>query len=149
LRVLYRRLLTGGGGSSSEAVFAFLSASVWLVAALCGGSCQAADERAGSFGWAKVELDLSWLDDAGLYGPPDGLRALDYELCIPAGPRFREEVALIDPRARFHETSPGRVGCRSNQVLVIGNTHQPDFRGVLAGLAALPYVERIVPAWFE
>jgi hypothetical protein len=32
---------------------------------------------------------------------------------------------------------------------VFGNTHQPGFRQVLAGLAALDYVERILPAWFE
>jgi len=120
-----------------------------MCAVLCVGSCQAAEERTKSFEWAKVELELSRLDDAGLYGPSDGLRALDYEFCIPAGARFREEVASIDQSARFLGKSRGRVGCRSDEVLVIGNTHQPDFRRVLARLAELPYVERIVPAWFE
>ena len=32
---------------------------------------------------AKIRFDLSVLDDSGLYGPADGLRALDYEFCIP------------------------------------------------------------------
>src|SRR6476619_5023653 len=32
----------------------------------------------------KIRLDLSGLREDGLYGPPDGLRALAYEFCIPA-----------------------------------------------------------------
>jgi hypothetical protein len=97
----------------------------------------------------KLGVDLSRLDDQGLYGPKDGRRSLDYEYCIPAGAAYRAEVAGIDPSARIREFSPGRVGCGPDQVLVLGNTHQPGFRQVLSGLAALDYVERIVPAWFE
>lgn len=94
-------------------------------------------------------FDLDRLDDRGLQGPPDGLRALDYEYCIPQGVDARSEVSAIDPSARFLPGSPGRIGCGTDQVLVIGNTHQPRFRGILAALAQLPYVEQIVECVFE
>lgn len=149
MRNSYGRFSRGRGGYPSELVVVFLAVGVWMLMAVFIGSCKAGEERAGSSGWAKIELDLSRLDDAGLYGPSDGLRALDYEFCIPAGPRLREEVASIDRSARFFPGSPGRVDCRAHQMLVTGNTHQSDFRGVLARLAELPYVDRIVPAWFE
>jgi hypothetical protein len=97
----------------------------------------------------KLEFDPARLDDQGLYGPRDGKRSLDYEYCIPVGAAYRAEVSGIDPSARFQESSPGRVGCGVDQVLVFGNTHQPGFRQVLSGLLALKYVERIAPAWFE
>ena len=32
----------------------------------------------------KIELDLDALDTRGLQGPPDGLRSMAYEFCIPA-----------------------------------------------------------------
>ena len=97
----------------------------------------------------KLGFDPARLDDQGLYGPKDGERALDYEYCISAGAAYRAEVSGIDPTARFQESSPGRVGCGVDQVLVLGNTHQPGFLQVLSELAALDYVERIEPAWFE
>jgi hypothetical protein len=49
----------------------------------------------------------------------------------------------------FFDGSPGRIGCGPDQVLVIGNTHRPDFAFVLQRLAELPYVERIEQAHFE
>lgn len=126
-----------------------LLAGLRLVAALGGGLCQAADNRMGIQSHPWLGLDLSYFDETGLYGPPDGLRALDYEFCIPAGLNYREEVTDIDPSAGFLSDSPGRIGCGLDELLVLGNTHQPGFREVLARLIALPYVERIVPAWFE
>jgi hypothetical protein len=98
---------------------------------------------------APIGLDLSRLDEAGLYGPPDGLRALDYEFCIPDGDAFRVQVASIDSSARFFPGSRGRIGCTAGQILAIGSTHQPGFREVLGRLAALPFVERIEQAFFE
>lgn len=94
-------------------------------------------------------FDLDRLDNRGLQGPPEGLRALDYEYCIPQGVDARSEVSVIDPSARFLPGSPGRIGCRTDQVLVLGNTHQPGFREILAALARLPYVEQIVECFFE
>jgi hypothetical protein len=96
-----------------------------------------------------IAFDLSRLDESGLYGPPDGLRALDYEYCIPQGQSYRDRVAAIDPSARFQPGSRGRIGCGSAQVLVLGNTHQPGHRQILKALAELPFVRRIVEAVFE
>jgi hypothetical protein len=45
--------------------------------------------------------------------------------------------------------SRGRIGCGPDQVLVLGNTHQPGFAAVLQALARLPFIRRIEPAWFE
>jgi len=98
---------------------------------------------------ALIGFDLSRLNASGLQGPPDGLRALDYEFCIPNGPAFRAQVAAIDPSARFHPGSRGRIGCMPDQILVLGNTHQDGFRAILHALAGLPYVARINEAVFE
>ncbi len=98
---------------------------------------------------AKVGFDLSRLNDSGLRGPPDGLRALDYEFCIPSAETYVAEIKAIDPSAAVYPRSPGRIGCTEDQSLVIGNTHQPEFRRVLRNLAALPYVTRIDESFFE
>ena len=45
----------------------------------------------------KIRFDLEILNEDGLYGPADGLRALDYEFCIPADDTARDEVTSIDP----------------------------------------------------
>lgn len=95
--------------------------------------------------WALVGR----LDATGLLGPPDGLRALDYEYCIASPQAFRDQVAQIDSTARFHEGSPGRIGCRTGEIRVSGNSHQPGFRAVIERLGALPYAVRIEPIWFE
>lgn len=96
-----------------------------------------------------IGFEVCDLDAQGLIGPPDGKRALDYEFCIPAGEGFTEEVRAIDATASFQPGGRGRIGCGPEQVLVLGNTHRPDFFFVLQRLAELPYVERIERAWFE
>lgn len=98
---------------------------------------------------AKIAFDLSVLDDEGLQGPPDGKRALAYEFCIPDTPDCRGEVRGIDPTLEIHASSPGRIGCGSEQNLCIGSTHQADHIAVLQRLAALPYIERIQECFFE
>jgi hypothetical protein len=105
--------------------------------------------RAGVPGDAVIGFDLGRLNSDGLQGPPSGLRALDYEYCIPAVESAVAEVAAIDPSARFMPGSRGRIGCAAGETLVLGNTHQPGFRAILESLAALPYVARIVEAHFE
>jgi hypothetical protein len=101
-------------------------------------------------GWAgaKIRFDLSLLDDSGLYGPPDGLRALHYEFCIPDRPGIVLQVHRIDGSVRV-QRAPGRSGCSESELLCIGTTHQPGYREVLARLARLPYVTRIEQAFFE
>jgi len=120
----------------------------WLPVWLClvAGAAGAASpvDSAGVIG-----LDVRLLDGNGFMGPDGGKRALDYEFCIPQGAGFAAEVRAIDGTARLYPNSRGRIGCDPGQVLVIGNTHQPHFAEVLRRLAALPYVERIEPAWFE
>jgi hypothetical protein len=91
----------------------------------------------------KIHFDLSEFNDDGLYGPPDALRAAMYEFCIPARADLAAEVASIDPTVQIYASSPGRIGCGSNEYLCIGSTGQPGFREVLANLAQLQYVSRI------
>ena len=97
----------------------------------------------------KVHLDLSGLNDDGLYGPPDGLRALAYEFCIPARPELAADVRAIDPTIQVYQIGRGRIGCTSGQFLCVGSTHQPGFRMVLSRLAQLDYVTRIEPSYAE
>lgn len=115
-------------------------------AALAAASAQTPDRAEAP---AKIGFDLSRLNDSGLRGPPDGLRALDYEFCIPSAERYVAEIKAIDPSAAVYSRSPGRIGCAEGQPLVIGNTHQPGFRTILKNLAALPYVTRIDESFFE
>ncbi|MGB5295972.1 MAG: hypothetical protein WBP34_13550 [Thermoanaerobaculia bacterium] len=96
-----------------------------------------------------IRFDLSRLNSDGLLGPPDGLRALSYEFCIPAGEAYVTQVEAIDSTAAIHRSSPGRIGCGEAEYLAIGHTHQPDFRQVLVRLSRLPYVDRIEQAHFE
>ncbi len=97
----------------------------------------------------KIDFDQSTLNEQGLYGPTDGLRALSYEYCIPEGEAHADEVATIDASAEIHAGSPGRIGCSDDESLVTGHTHQPNFRVVLSKLAELPYVKRIEQSFFE
>lgn len=108
-----------------------------------------AEERVQVNPRSKITFNLEHLNESGLYGPPHGLRALDYEFCIPADPRLEAQVRQIDPTVHIFKTSPGRVGCAEGGYLCVGNTHQPDFRMVLNKLANLPYVKRIDQAFFE
>jgi hypothetical protein len=91
----------------------------------------------------KIRFDLSRLNQDGLYGPPDGLRALEYEFCIPARQDLADHVRAIDPTIEIYPGSRGRIGCTGDQYLCIGSTHQPGYRAVLAGLARLDYVTQI------
>ena len=86
----------------------------------------------------KIELDLDSLNESGLQGPPDGLRSMAYEFCIPANDASVREVTGIDPTVRIQGQSPGRIGCREDQYLCIGETHQRDHEAVLEALASLP-----------
>ena len=66
-----------------------------------------------------------------------------YEFCIPARADLIAEVTSIDPTVQIYGSSPGRIGCASDEYLCIGSTGQPGFRDVLANLAGLDYVTRI------
>lgn len=91
----------------------------------------------------KITFDLEQIDENGLYGPPDGKRSLDYEFCVPGEPALLETVQAIDPSLTLYPESPGRMGCTADQVLAIGNTHQPNAVPILMELANLDFIERI------
>jgi len=97
---------------------------------------------------AKISITLSVLDVSGLYGPPDGLRALDYAFCIPDREDTVARVRNIDKSVTIHRAR-GRIGSGASELLCIGNTHQPGYREVLAAFSRLPYVERVGQAFFE
>lgn len=97
----------------------------------------------------KINFDLSRLNEEGLLGPPDGLRALSYEFCIPADETFALEVKSIDPTLNVAKESSGRIGCSDSEYLCVGNTHQKNYRRVLFKLANLKYVNRIEQSFFE
>ncbi len=99
--------------------------------------------------WQKITFDISKLDESGLYGPPDGKRALSYEFCIPDTVQNRTEVKRIDPTVKFFAQSPGRIGCGETENLCIGSTHQKDFRRILQRLTDLTYVHRIDESFIE
>ena len=99
--------------------------------------------------WQKVTFDMSRLDKNGLYGPPNGKRALSYEFCVPNTEEHKAEVKRIDSTIQFIPGSPGRIGCDRNECLCIGSTHQKDFKRVLQNLAGLEYVKFINECFFE
>ena len=131
-------------GNVRQFVLLFL---MWTVAA-CGASGAAPPGDQGEM-MAKVRFDVAMLDEQGLYGPADGLRALSYEFCIPARQQAVDEVRTIDPTVQIYRGSRGRIGCTSDQFLSIGSTHQHEFRTVLTRLAQLDYVTRIDPSYGE
>ena len=96
-----------------------------------------------------ITFDLERINEDGLEGPPDGLRSVMYEFCIPADSASAAEVGAIDPSLEFYATSPGRIGCTGTQTLCIGSTHQADWRTILERLAALEYVTRIDETFWE
>ena len=123
-----------------------------LAVAVAAGACSAPEKTPSATEpeiMQKIRFDLDALNKDGLYGPPGGLRAMDYEFCIPAEKKYIDEVRRIDPTVTVQAHSPGRIGCGEDQVLCIGNTHQENFRQVLYKLASLPYVQRIEPCYFE
>jgi hypothetical protein len=111
----------------------------------CAGNADRATETA----IRKIHLDLAAINAEGLAGPPDGLHAVSYEFCIPATEAAVAEVQAIDPTVDIMRGARGRIGCRDDQFLCLGHTHQPDFRGVLVRLATLDYVAAIEPFYGE
>lgn len=98
---------------------------------------------------AKLKFDIHKLDKLGLYGQPDGLRALSYEFCIPGTIENVSEVMAIDPTVVVYQKSPGRIGCGENEYLCVGNTATDEFYQVLEKLVSLEYVREIRETHFE
>ena len=99
--------------------------------------------------WRKIKIDFKNLDAEGLSGPASGKVAVHYEFCIPADEKHWKTVQAIDPTAQKYPGSSGRVGCGGGTWLVIGSTHQKNYRRVLYDLAALSFVQRIEETFWE
>lgn len=99
--------------------------------------------------WKKIKIDFKNLDTDGLSGASTGKVAVHYEFCIPSGEKHWETVRAIDPTAQKHPGSSGRIGCGGSTMLIIGTTHQKNYRRVLYDLASLTFVERIEETFWE
>jgi len=97
---------------------------------------------------SKIKFDLSQLDKDGLSGPDDGKRSISYEFCIPDNKINRDKVKKIDISIQFTKAM-GRSMCGKNQILCMGNTHQPNSVKVLERLSKLTYIEKITETYFE
>lgn len=95
--------------------------------------------------WKKIRIDFKSLDDAGLSA---GKVAMNYEFCIPKDEKSWKKVKKIDPTLQKNK-GKGRVACKDSEQLVIGSTHQKNYRRVLYELATLPFVTRIEPTFWE
>lgn len=121
-----------------------------MAAILLGAmACQPVDSTDANSALSKIDFDLNQLDEAGLYGPPDGKRSLDYEFCLPRDDSKASEAQAIDPSLTLYSNMPGRIGCTEEQYLAIGNSHQPNSQLILQELANLDYIDRIEPVYWE
>ena len=107
-----------------------------------------ADDGAHPDPLSKITFPLDQLDEEGLMGPPDGLRALDYEFCIPGDAAHAAQVRDIDPTLRIFMHSRGRIGCGPGEYLCVGSTHQPGFRTVLLRLGQSALCQAHRPGFF-
>jgi hypothetical protein len=98
--------------------------------------------------WNKVKIDFKNIDNDGLNGPPNGKVSINYEFCIPSEALYWREVSKIDPSAQKSQ-GRGRVGCTTGQWLVIGNTHQKNYKKIIYDLAKLKYVKEIQQTFWE
>jgi hypothetical protein len=99
--------------------------------------------------WKKVRLDFQSIDHRGLRGNNYAKVAVHYEFCIPRLRKNWREISRIDPSAQLMTEGTGRVGCRPDQWLVVGSTHQPRYQKVLYQLAHCPYISHIEETVWE
>ena len=113
--------------------------------------CHAAPEQSTSHSAqsTKIKFPLDDIRPDGLRGPPDGLVAVSYEVCVTASDQVYQEILRVDPGLRIYSDSPGRIGCVSSQALIIGETHHPNWREVLQELSTLTYITEIRECFFE
>ncbi len=98
---------------------------------------------------SKIRFDPAKLNEDGLQGRRDGLRALHYEYCIPDRPDVIREVRAIDPTLEIQRGSRGRIGCGTGELLCLGHTHQSGHLAVLESLALHGNVAEIRESFFE
>ena len=120
----------------------FLNTSVFM-------SCSEKTKPEDPTVWNKIKIDFKRLDENGLAGPSNGKVAVNYEFCIPASEKHWNEVKKIDKTVQAQKGSKGRIGCDKDSWLIIGSTHQENYRRVLYELASLGYITQIQEAFFE
>ena len=126
-----------------------LTLSLFLAATLAADASPPSPEHLQPDAPAKIKFRLDDIRPDGLRGPPDGLKSVAYEFCIPTSKLACDEVKRIDPSVNMQPGSRGRVGCTKEQTLCIGTTHQPNWREVLKKLSALAYIAEIRECFFE
>jgi hypothetical protein len=97
----------------------------------------------------KIAFDINRLDGQGLQGNESAKRSLSYEYCAPKSPQWHSKISAIDPSSRFMENSRGRSGCSTNEMLVLGDTHQKNFAEILTTLSELKEIKTIRETHFE
>ena len=120
-----------------------------LMTAFSFAGCRPAKPAEDPSVWQKVHIHFKNIDENGLSGPSDGKVAVNYEFCLPQVEKYWKAVRRIDPSAQKQPAGKGRIGCTSQQWLIIGSTHQPRYQRVLYELASLPYVTRIEETFWE
>lgn len=98
---------------------------------------------------AKIKFRLDDIRPDGLHGSVDSLQSISYEFCVPSEDKLYQAVRQIDPTVQIHSGSSGRIGCKKNQALGIGSTHQSHWRRVLKALSSLEYITEIRQCFFE
>lgn len=99
---------------------------------------------------AKINFDISKIDEQGRYGPADGKRTLDYEFCIPKTEEKMAIIRKIDPDIQMPGQSRGRIGCGKMEQLCLGNTGgKADWKKVLLDIAGQDFVKRIEQNYYE
>ena len=98
--------------------------------------------------WKKLGFSIKQLDADGLYGPVNAKVSMQYEFCIPDDAKHKKHIERLDPTVQFQK-SRGRVGCKKDQLLCIGNTHDKTYQTRLYNLCLLPYVESIQQTFWE
>jgi hypothetical protein len=98
---------------------------------------------------AKIKFNTDDINNQGLRGTPSSLRAVAYEFCIPSDQTTHEKLQAIDPSVAFYPRSRGRINCSDAETLVIGNTHQAQWKSVLFELSSQDYIAAIRETVFE
>lgn len=126
-----------------------LNIAVFLLTSVFIGSCKDKQMPEDASVWNKVAVNLSKLDENGLAGPSNGKVAVNYEFCISQEDKHWKSVQKIDKTAQKMAGSPGRIGCDKQSWLIVGSTHQPNYKRVLYDLASLTYVAKIQETYWE
>ena len=98
---------------------------------------------------SKIDFNINALDENGLMGERTGKVAVDYQFCFTAGTVNEQTIQKIDPSIRIQKDSRGRAGCKANQSIARGNSHQANAKNILLELSNLDYVGKIKRVWFE